>query len=112
MITIKKNNDFQYIYKSKSKYFGKYSLIYVVKNNLNYNRFGFVVSKKNGNAPIRNRIKRLFRESIRKNKTNFKQSFDIILISKKYTGENIANIKLKHIEEDILKNLKKAKVFL
>ena len=41
-------------------------------NNLNEKRFGFVASKKTGNAVKRNRIKRLFREVVRINYNKFK----------------------------------------
>ena len=48
MNTLKKNGEFQNIYKLGNKYFGNYSLIFFNKNKLDYSRFGFVASKKIG----------------------------------------------------------------
>lgn len=107
MNTIKKNTQFQEIYNTNKKYFGKYLIVYIIKNNLTYSRIGVVASKKTGNAVIRNRIKRLFREVFRKNIENLKNNFDIILIAKKITGENISDIKYKDINNDFIKILKR-----
>ena len=108
MDKLKKNEEFQNIYKNGEKNFGFFSLVYFQNNNLDYSKFGFVVSKKVGNAVIRNRIKRLFREVIRQNEYKIKKSYDIVIISKKNTGLNIKTVNYFVIEKDILKILKKA----
>jgi ribonuclease P protein component len=46
------------------------------------------VSKKVGNAVVRNRIKRLSRESFRKNRAIFTGSLDISLIAKKSVADS------------------------
>lgn len=110
MERIRKNEEFQKIYNSKSqKLFSYYSIMYIKKNNYDYNRLGVVVSKKNGNAVVRNRIKRLLREFFRKNEKNFSKenSFDIIVISKKHFGEKAFEIKYEEIEKDLRVTLKK-----
>lgn len=43
-------------------------------------RLGIVVKKILGNAPERNRIKRLFREAFRKNKMHLTHNVDIVII--------------------------------
>ena len=112
MERIKKNDEFQRIYNGKSqKLFSYYSIMYIKKNNLTYPRLGVVVSKKNGNAVVRNRIKRLFREFFRKNEKIIKnKQVDIVIISKKQLGEKAFEIKYYDIEKDLINSLKKGAV--
>lgn len=110
MKRIKKNQEFQLLYNTGKKYFGYYSLIYVKKNNTVENRLGFVVSKKVGNAVVRNRIKRIFREIFRLNCGKIKIGYDIVIISKKVTGQKIAVINYFNLEKDVLKVLNKSGV--
>ncbi len=109
MERIKKNDEFQKMYNEfNKKIFSNYSVIYLKKNNLEFSRFGVVVSKKVGNAVVRNRVKRLFREMIRNNLSYIKRGYDIIIISKKHTGETIEQIKYENIEKDLKKTFLEA----
>jgi ribonuclease P protein component len=78
---IKKTGDFKEVF-SKGKFFGDgYFKIGVLKNSLNYARFGICVPK--GiikQATARNRLKRQIRESIRLNRDRVKKGLDIVLI--------------------------------
>ena len=58
--TLKKNEDFQEVYKKGKSYANKYLVMYILKNELNYNRIGISVSKKVGNSVVRHRTKRFF----------------------------------------------------
>ena len=55
-------------------------VLYIIPNELQHSRLGLVVSKKVGNAPRRNRAKRLLREAYRLNKPLLKTHVDIIAI--------------------------------
>lgn len=106
--SLKKDREFQIIYNFGKKEFGYYSLIFFKKNEDNVNRFGFVASKKTGNAVCRNRLKRLFREYFRKNSFELKKGYDIICVAKRKAGENLSQIKYKDIEKDLEKVFKRA----
>ena len=80
--SLKKNMDFQNVYKNGKSYANKYLVMYVLKNELNKNRIGISVSKKVGNSVIRHRITRLIRESYRLQEEMFNSSLDIVVIAR------------------------------
>jgi ribonuclease P protein component len=55
-----------------------FSIIYV-HSDRNHDRVAIIVSKKNGNAVQRNRIKRILKEMFRKNTSNTPPYFDILI---------------------------------
>ncbi len=105
METIKKSENFNIIYTKGKRIHTKYCLIFLQKSEKQL--FGFVASKKVGNAVVRNRIKRLFRETIRKNIAKFDKNFSFILIAKKQCKSDLEFLKFNDIEKDILYGLKK-----
>ena len=46
-------------------------------------RLGITVTKKVGNAVVRNRLKRLIREFFRRNKVLFPAGYDVVVMAKK-----------------------------
>ncbi len=76
------NRAFQRIYKKGKSYGNKLLVMYYLENDLNYNRLGITVSKKNGNSVVRHRVKRLIKESYRINAKNFIIGYDIIFIAR------------------------------
>ena len=80
--SLKKNADFQKVYKMGRSYANRLLVMYVLKNGGNKNRLGISVSKKVGNSVIRHRITRLIRESYRLQEDMFNSGLDIVVIAR------------------------------
>jgi len=81
--SLKKNSDFQNVYKSGKSYANKYLIVYTLKNGTDTNRLGISVSKKVGNSVVRHRLKRLIKESYRLHEKVFNSGLDIAVIARK-----------------------------
>jgi ribonuclease P protein component len=91
--TVKRKEEFNDIIKTCHFLKNKYFIIYIKKNEYNFNRFGIAISKKVGNAVTRNKLKRQVRAIINNIKTSFPKSYDYIIMIKKEC--NIANFQEK-----------------
>ena len=85
--SLKKNKDFQTVYRKGNSNANRYLVMYVLENHLNKNRLGISVSKKVGNSIIRHRIKRLIKESYRLNEDRFSRGYDIVIIARNSAKE-------------------------
>lgn len=85
MITLhrmKKNYEFKKVYSEGRYYVEKYTVMYAMKNDADYNKVGYSVSKKVGKAVTRNRVKRLMKENYRVLESDLKKGFDIIFTAR------------------------------
>ena len=80
--SLKKNADFQNVYKCGKSFANKYLVMYVKENDLSENRIGISVSKKVGNSVVRHRVKRLILESYRLHEDMFNSSLDMVIIAR------------------------------
>lgn len=80
--SLKKNADFQMVYKNGKSYGNKTLVMYVYRNECGYNRLGISVSKKNGNSVVRHTFARKIREIFRLNKIE-QNGIDIIVVVRK-----------------------------
>ena len=81
--SLKKNQDFQFVYKNGKSYANKYLVMYILENDQGINRLGISVSKKVGNSVVRHRITRLIRESYRLHEGMISDSsLDIVVIAR------------------------------
>ena len=80
--SLKKNHQFQFVYKNGKSYANKYLMMYVKENGLGKNRIGISVSKKVGNSVVRHRVTRLIRESYRLHENIFNSGLDIVIVGR------------------------------
>ncbi|MDD5434293.1 MAG: ribonuclease P protein component [Nitrospira sp.] len=79
---IRKGWEYRFIYKNGRRKSNRFFVLYYIKNNLGYSRFGISASKKLGNAVKRNRIKRLIREVIRLRDDIKGMGMDIVIVAR------------------------------
>ena len=78
--SLKKNKDFQTVYKKGKSLANSYLVMYILKNETQRNRLGISVSKKVGNSVVRHHLTRLVRESYRLSEEHFQCGYDIVVI--------------------------------
>ncbi|MBL8145760.1 MAG: ribonuclease P protein component [Anaerolineae bacterium] len=77
-----RTEEFERLRRDGRAYHGRLLLLSCARNDLAFNRYGIVVSKRVGNAVIRNRARRLLREAARALNKGSAQGFDIVLIAR------------------------------
>ncbi|WP_125141554.1 ribonuclease P protein component [Clostridium transplantifaecale] len=80
--SIKKNNDFQKVYRTGKSYANRLLIMYVMRAEREDTRIGISVSKKVGNSVVRHHVTRLVRESYRLNKDKVKTGLDIVVVAR------------------------------
>ena len=81
--SLKNTQQFNHVYKNGKYYANKYLVMYVLENELSFNRVGISVSKKVGNSVVRHRMTRLVRESYRLHEEIFNSGLDIVVVVRK-----------------------------
>ncbi|PTH23703.1 ribonuclease P protein component [Staphylococcus arlettae] len=104
---IKKNKDFQFVYKKGKSVANRQFVVYTKPNKtLTHFRLGISVSKKIGNAVVRNRIKRGIREAFKVHKDDIIAT-EIIVIARQ-PAKDMTALQIQASLEHVLKI---AKVF-
>lgn len=79
-----KREDFSKVYRFGKSVANRQFVLYVMKrHDTEEFRLGISVSKKVGNAVVRNRIKRLIKEIVRGNRSKIPEHYDLIIIARK-----------------------------
>ena len=80
----------------------RFLVIRFLPNGLNHSRFGFVVSRRIGNAVVRNKVKRRLREAVRH--TPVKAGWDAVFIARRGT-ESAGYHQLKQAAGNLLRRV-------
>jgi ribonuclease P protein component len=108
--SLKKNKDFQVVYRNGKSYANKYLVMYVMENGLERNRIGISASKKVGNSVVRHHLARLIRENYRLLEENFQCGYDVIIVVRVSAKEiTFADMKSALIHLGKLHNIYKGK---
>ena len=103
-----KREDFNKVFRfGKSVANQQFVLYHLLKPDNDFFRLGVSVSKKIGNAVVRNRLRRIMKEIIRLNKENITLTADFILIARK----PIVAMDYQQVEGCMLHVLKKANLY-
>ena len=106
---IKKNSEFQQIFKTGKSFANRELVIYYKrKEDQEHFRIGISVGKKIGNAVTRNRVKRCVREAFIQLEPSVKNDVDIIIIARK----PVVNMDCSDIKRSIEHLLRKQRLFL
>ncbi|KMY55916.1 MULTISPECIES: ribonuclease P protein component [Bacillaceae] len=103
---IKKDSEFQSVFKGGKSFANRQFVVYMYKNELNVPfRIGLSVSKKVGNAVTRNRIKRYVRQSFTELKAEILPGHDFIVIARKPAADMDGH----EVKKSLIHVLKRAK---
>lgn len=86
--SIKKNSDFQTVYKSGKSYANKLLIMYVYRTDTAETRIGISASKKVGNSVVRHHLVRLVREIFRLHKDKIDTGLDIVVVARPAAKES------------------------
>ena len=98
---LQKRKEFQRVFDKGKVFSNDQTTIYALLNDDSVSRLGLVVGRKFGNAPRRNRFKRIFREAYRLNKGLLENGTDLIIIPR----SGLTDLSLTAIEDKFKKVL-------
>lgn len=101
---LKNSRDFTRIIKTNSPYKSKNYIIYIEKNEEECYHFGISVSKKIGNAVVRNRIKRQIKSIL--DEKHYKNGFNCIIIVRK----SLLDFDFNGMRETLFEQIQKLKI--
>ena len=104
---LRNKDDFSIIYRKGKSIGGRYIVLFYRKNNLPYNRTAFLASKKVGNSVVRNRARRLMRESYRFVRDDMRTGYDLIFIAR----NTIKGRKFCDVQKSLNNAVRKAKLY-
>lgn len=96
--TLKSNMEFNRVYSKGKNFWNRNLILYVRKSDSKNTRVGYSITKKVGNAVVRNKVRRRLKEIHRLYTNNIKVGYELIIIPKK----NVVDISYKELESAVL----------
>ena len=104
---VKKEKDFNAIFKEGKSFANRKFVIYRLENDEQHFRVGLSVSKKLGNAVMRNQIKRRIRHILIEHKNQLVENVDFVVIARK----GVEILEYAEMEKNLLHVLKLSKIY-
>ncbi|MBM7624302.1 ribonuclease P protein component [Sporohalobacter salinus] len=101
-----KTHQFKRVYNQGNSISNNLVVLYTLKRSSGNRRIGFSVSKKVGNAVVRNRIKRILKEIYRRNKSELINNIDLVFIAR----QGISSASYQEIKNSVFDLFAKAKI--
>ena len=108
-VIIKDKQMIRYLLNKGNIFKGKNLVIYSINSKEKFNLFGVCVSKKNGIAVHRNKMKRWAREIYKIEESKLKKDITLIILYKKTT--TIDNLNYNIVKDDIINGFKELKLY-
>lgn len=96
---LRDKRDFNAVYSKGLSYVNKDLVLYVLNDELYNGKVGFAAGKKLGGAVVRNRIKRLLRETYRLCKKNLRKDRAMILMGRKTLIDAKVDVAIKAFQD-------------
>jgi ribonuclease P protein component len=98
-----RKDDFDRVYQAGKRFSSSHFTVFVRRNELALNRFGFSIKKALGGAVVRNRIRRRLREMVRCHRQEISPGWDIVIHPK----SSVAKAPFEALALDLVRLLKK-----
>ena len=85
---LSKTSEFKKVFSEGRRIEGKNLIIFILKNDYDFNRLGIIVKKETGKAAVRNKIKRRLKEASRLLNKKLLPGYDIIVLAKNNIRES------------------------